>query len=221
MTKELFYNVKDNMEPTFTLNDAKELEREGTIILTGDTKNRRPLPGYIYLLGSDDGYFKIGCSKNGTTRLNQVKLLMPFKVVLVHKIATADMLGAENFFHVLFSYRRQNGEWFTLDKEEVKFFCSFELIERWHLDHFCLYLGNYDDDQMSINIDTLVYRSRFSENRRGFAHYSFQERLRLQGRKYTIIDQDGVQNGPYDLPEKIEPAFYWTIPLFKALAETD
>jgi Meiotically up-regulated gene 113 len=84
----------------------------------------------VYLVRSVDesqpggvrAFFKIGMTLDFKSRLEQIKLQLPFKVEEVHRIETDDPEGLERYWHRRFSEKRRNGEWFELSEEDVRIF---------------------------------------------------------------------------------------------------
>jgi hypothetical protein len=77
-------------------------------------------PGYVYLLSTDEGYFKIGRSKDVPNRYNTLKIQLPFEVKLVHFFYATDYIQAEAELHEQYGEFRVNGEWFLLTMEHVE-----------------------------------------------------------------------------------------------------
>lgn len=80
--------------------------------------------GYIYVLESDDGYYKIGQTGSLQNRVKALKIQLPFKVHLLHRVAVSDPSAAERQLHQRFKDRRMNGEWFRLSQEDVEWLTS-------------------------------------------------------------------------------------------------
>jgi hypothetical protein len=83
----------------------------------GKQKNRT---GYVYLLSSDNGAYKIGRTKNLKNRTKTLGVQLPFKTEVVVTIATSDMHSLEAQLHQQYAGKRVNGEWFTLSPEDVE-----------------------------------------------------------------------------------------------------
>jgi hypothetical protein len=85
--------------------------------------------GYVYLLGSPEGYCKIGRTINLNSRLHSIGLQLPFKVELLHTIKVSDPVKAERFLHLKFKDCRANGEWFLLSVEQINWIKSQVSLE--------------------------------------------------------------------------------------------
>ena len=77
--------------------------------------------GYVYLLRSGTHY-KIGKTRDLESRIDQIRLQLPWPVEVVHKIETDDPDGIETYWHKRFSEKRENGEWFDLTSDDVAVF---------------------------------------------------------------------------------------------------
>ncbi len=78
-------------------------------------------PGYVYLLKSPTGYWKIGRTKNPNDRRRTFSVKLPFEVQYEHLIPCKDMVLLEGQLHEQFSDYRKDGEWFALSDDQVKF----------------------------------------------------------------------------------------------------
>lgn len=73
----------------------------------------------VYLVGVVDGCHKIGMSKNPRKRAEEWAML-PSSPRIVHIIKTDFAEWLESYLHTAFADRRVRGEWFKLDRPEVK-----------------------------------------------------------------------------------------------------
>lgn len=78
-----------------------------------------PKHGYIYLLQSVSGAYKIGRSKDPDDRLRTFEVKLPFEVEYVCTVETANMYELERALHKQFDHKRINGEWFRLDDKDI------------------------------------------------------------------------------------------------------
>ena len=81
--------------------------------------------GYIYLIKSTSGHYKIGQSKNPKRRLKELQkgaTIGPFELDLVCYFKVKDMDDIEDHLHGYFYAERVIGEWFNLSNDQVKEF---------------------------------------------------------------------------------------------------
>jgi len=77
--------------------------------------------GFVYLIKSGR-YHKIGRSNSAERREYELKIQLPEKAKLVHKIKTDDLCGIEEYWHKRFADKHKNGEWYELSSKDVKSF---------------------------------------------------------------------------------------------------
>lgn len=77
--------------------------------------------GYVYMLKLGKHY-KIGKTFAVPRRHRQIALELPEKPDAVHSIRTDDPEGIEAYWHKRFAHKQTNGEWFSLDPQDVKVF---------------------------------------------------------------------------------------------------
>lgn len=80
--------------------------------------------GYVYLLQSSTGYYKIGRARNPNNRMATFGVKLPFEVEYRHLIKTDDMFALEAELHRRYADCRVNGEWFNLSDEQVAEICK-------------------------------------------------------------------------------------------------
>lgn len=87
---------------------------------------------YVYLMQSlENGYYKIGASKNPQKRIEQLQTGNSSKIKLINKFLTEFSTKIESSLHNLYSHTQKNGEWFDLSiKEEQEFHIECEKIEK-------------------------------------------------------------------------------------------
>jgi hypothetical protein len=81
---------------------------------------KRNTGGFVYLIKSSEGYYKIGKSKKPEDRMRLFGIKLPFRVDPVHLIHCQDMHAVETELHERYAHARADGEWFTLTDEEVE-----------------------------------------------------------------------------------------------------
>lgn len=77
-------------------------------------------PGYVYLIQSSDGYWKIGRTIDPDDRMRTFNVKLPFGVEYKHLIPCDDYYAAEKLLHDRYDHRRVNGEWFSLTESDVR-----------------------------------------------------------------------------------------------------
>ena len=77
--------------------------------------------GFVYLMKSGTK-FKIGRSSSAERREYELKIQVPDKLELLHKIKTDDPVGIERYWHERFKDKRKRGEWFDLSSNDLKAF---------------------------------------------------------------------------------------------------
>lgn len=81
--------------------------------------------GFVYMgllkIGRERRY-KIGKTNLVERRQDQISVLLPEDLELVHVVKTDDPTGIENYWHRRFAAKRTKGEWFSLSHEDVKVF---------------------------------------------------------------------------------------------------
>lgn len=83
--------------------------------------------GYVYLLRSETGWYKIGRTVNPQNRRRTFKLNLPFDVEYEHIIPCHNQYKIERYFHEHFADKRIKGtEWFNLTEDDVMYFKAFE-----------------------------------------------------------------------------------------------
>lgn len=80
------------------------------------------VPGYVYLMRCGELY-KIGKAENVEVRYKELVGLVPQELVILHRIKTDDSYGVETYWHKRFRKKWVKGEWYRLEREEVKVFC--------------------------------------------------------------------------------------------------
>ena len=77
--------------------------------------------GYVYLIGSPTfGWFKIGKSKSPEVRVQNIGVLLPFKIEVIGVWKSDRHSWLEAHLHEKYTDSRINGEWFKFENHEVK-----------------------------------------------------------------------------------------------------
>lgn len=96
-----------------------ELRKETLIKLV--PRNKSSKAGFVYLVQSPTGYYKIGRTSDPNNRMKTFSVKLPFEVSYVCVIETVDMKALEASLHEQFAGKRASGEWFALDAEDVEY----------------------------------------------------------------------------------------------------
>lgn len=86
----------------------------------GSPPKRIAEKGYIYLIRASTGQYKIGRTKDISSRFNFFVVKLPFEIDLIHHFEADDMRKAEAELHERYKGQRVNGEWFDLDSQDVE-----------------------------------------------------------------------------------------------------
>lgn len=89
--------------------------------LPSEPKSKKPRAGFVYLVQSPTGAYKIGRTKNPDNRMATFGVLLPFEVEYVCLIATEDMHTLERELQGKYSNKNIRGEWFSLTPEDVDY----------------------------------------------------------------------------------------------------
>jgi hypothetical protein len=87
---------------------------------------RKPAAGFVYLIESAAGLYKIGRTANVQARLKLIATSSPHPVNVKHSFKTKDSIKAEALLHAKFANYRRHGEWFDLQPSDVEWFCLLQ-----------------------------------------------------------------------------------------------
>jgi hypothetical protein len=108
-----------------TWRKAKQIVKSGTDYIPPSKPEKfiewKDRPGFVYLIKSPSGHYKIGKTSNIHNRLRTFNVKLPFEPTLVHTIKSSDMHAQEQVLHQRFASQRVNGEWFNLSDEDVAY----------------------------------------------------------------------------------------------------
>jgi len=74
---------------------------------------------FVYLLKSyENGYYKIGTSKNPLKRIKELQIGNPEKIEIINSYLSENYSKIEIALHNYYSYTRKTNEWFDLTLED-------------------------------------------------------------------------------------------------------
>lgn len=84
-----------------------------------DRKKEKQIPGYVYLLWAENGFHKIGMTRNIESRAIQLFDNIPLKTEIIHYFQSHSCYKAEKKLQNYYSDKNVKGEWFNLTEEDV------------------------------------------------------------------------------------------------------
>lgn len=78
----------------------------------------------VYLIGDNEGRYKIGCTKNPKNRLKQLQTANAADLQIIHAVEVSNDFKVENVMHRKYAHKNISGEWFVLDEHEVSKFAD-------------------------------------------------------------------------------------------------
>lgn len=76
------------------------------------------MQGYVYIIKSETGHYKIGRSVNVPSRMRLFAVKLPFDFEIIHVFPCSDMAQAEKELHLIFRDKHQRGEWYNLTNQD-------------------------------------------------------------------------------------------------------
>lgn len=95
-------------------------------------------PGYVYVVKSDTGHYKIGRTNNPDDRRKTFNVKLPVEIQFLVLIKTGNMNYLESTLHRMFSHKRVNGEWFKLSDTDL------------------VWLSNYPGNLLAVDTEPVV-----------------------------------------------------------------
>jgi hypothetical protein len=86
-----------------------------------DVKFYKPdMRGFIYLIRAENGYVKIGITRNIDNRLKTLETASPLQLELLKSKHVRNAPAIDRRLHKLYQDKRKRFEWFDLDDQEIK-----------------------------------------------------------------------------------------------------
>lgn len=87
--------------------------------------------GFVYFIQEDfSDRVKIGKTENLEQRMETFGVKLPFQIKLIHSIVSENHNYTEKLFHIHFSDRHTNGEWFELSDKDIQWIKSGQYTKR-------------------------------------------------------------------------------------------
>lgn len=109
--------------------DQKKLDREARKQAKNEQSIIDEKAGFIYILKSENGFYKIGKAKDLQSRVTAWKHEFPIKIDLIHSFACKDRTLVENFLHNKYSKKRLQREWYKLNDEDISWILNLKDYE--------------------------------------------------------------------------------------------
>lgn len=119
---ELYENTSDDLIDEINLHRRKEITdfyKSLGIGEVGVKKEPKKRSGYVYIVKTDDNFYKVGITNNVKNRIRGLQTSNPKKLELVGSFYSKDYQGLESHLHGKFDKHRRSGEWFELDIDAV------------------------------------------------------------------------------------------------------
>jgi hypothetical protein len=84
---------------------ASSIRRHPFLAARPRLKWAKPIAGYVYLIRSEYGHYKIGKTKSMKTRMSNFGLVLPFEIEIIHALRTSNMGRCEWHFHNHFAHQ--------------------------------------------------------------------------------------------------------------------
>ena len=121
LTKEDWYYIKrhvDNFFESVSSDDIDWMNHE----IDEEVKHRQSIvPGHIYLMKSENGYYKIGRALDVDKRNKEHMRDYPLVITVLHSFFSRNYIKAESYLLKMFADKKLQGEWFALEKSDVDF----------------------------------------------------------------------------------------------------
>jgi len=135
------------------------------------------MAGYVYLIGTPTfRWYKIGKSRVPEIRIQDLGILLPFKIEIVGIWKAHDHTALESLLHERYAERRINGEWFHFYRAEVMgIFASLpeeaRIFPSGNSDSFFAKFSNIERDcpeGKRLHLSTRRVRGNFTDEQRAY-----------------------------------------------------
>jgi len=125
--------------------------------------------GYVYLVASSNGLFKIGRTINLHQRMWQLSSDHPEEeLALIYAVELKDQFNGERWLHRKYRHKRVHGEWFNLDHSDIARILTQFQVDEMQTNVMAKYVRNEDitdadcalpDIAAKLPDDTICYSS--------------------------------------------------------------
>ena len=105
--------------------EAKELRTKKKELKQKFEQQKRT-SGFVYILRSENGYYKIGKAMNVKSRLIAWQRTFPVKIDLLFSFACNDRNKVEKILHRKYAKKRIEIEWYALDENDLRYLSSIK-----------------------------------------------------------------------------------------------
>lgn len=131
----------NNLQAKNTVNERMAVYGKDSVIDMGlQLYNLTTVPnsankGYVYVVKSDTGHYKIGHTSDPHNRFNTFNVKLPMEIDFIVLIKTGNMTYLETIFHQQYKHKRVRGEWFNLDRNDLLFLANYpgNLIDTYNI----------------------------------------------------------------------------------------
>lgn len=95
---------------------SEPVQRAAPSAIVRDVKK----PGFVYVLKSETGHFKIGRTIDPDSRYKTFGITLPFRIEYELVIKADDYVALEKALHARFAAKRLDGEWFQLTPDDLE-----------------------------------------------------------------------------------------------------
>lgn len=137
-----FYNskseaeIKDHNQKLFnkrSRSGGTRKESKPKRVVPASTRRHRPTKGFVYVIQSEMGHYKIGKAKDPYSRNHTIGTEHAYKTWLVYTKKCLDHTKCERVLHEALAEWRLNGEWFALPLDKLEWITSGTWINELNL----------------------------------------------------------------------------------------
>lgn len=124
LSKERWIDLRSKIDRFYNNVSIDEIDHFNAEVAKANKNRALTKVGYIYLLSSDNGKYKIGKTTDVERRLNEHLRIHPLKLNVLHVVKVREYSKCERYLLNHFSNKRLQGEWFDLTKDDISWIRS-------------------------------------------------------------------------------------------------